>query len=144
MADLNKRRRRVNWKWLLVDDATQPPDMAPLWAPAHIQEWRVGEQANTACLWGEVDPDSPMRWYRILVVSTGDDVPEHAGRLLGMSVLTHAGRRIPATRDNSVQHFYLVDEDAEAAAAALALPLLGLGENVLTFPHWRAANALAV
>jgi hypothetical protein len=144
MAELKPGDKRVNWKYGLVDDSTNPPNMAPMWAPSDITHWHVGEQANTACLWVEVDPSSPHRWYRILVVGTGEPVPSEAGRKLGVSVLTNPNRRIPATVDNSVNHYYLVEEEAEAAAAVLALPLTGLGENLLTFPHWRMANALPV
>ncbi|MBI1309229.1 MAG: hypothetical protein GC129_05200 [Proteobacteria bacterium] len=116
---------RVNWKWVLVENARKPERIAALWAPRTLNYSHVDVQANTACLWAEVDDRDKMRWWRVAVVGTGDAVPVDAEVKLGVAVLTHHGRTRPTPVDNSVQHLYLIDESAEAAALALDLPVLG-------------------
>jgi len=131
------------WKYVLKDSPTQPIlGFTGVYAPVGMKPLTVGEQANTACLWAEVDPAKPMRWYRIAVVPTGDEIPEVPHRTyLGTAVLTNYRRTHPTPVDNSVCHFYLVEESAEEAVAALPGMPKGIGDNVVAFGRWMAATA---
>lgn len=132
---------RTNWKYVLMDG---PAEMqadkrleVPLWAPTGFKNASIGVQANSACLWAEVDPSAPHRWYRVAIVGTGEDIPSASKEFLGRCALTIPGRTVPAPTENSVQHFYLIEESAEEAAVALTLPKLGpkAGE-VIQVPLW--------
>ena len=130
--------RRKVWKYILKDSPEKFfGEFTVVFAPAGMKPLNVGKQANMACLWAEIDPAKPMRWYRIALVPTGDEIPDVSQcAYLGTSVLTVKGRTQPTPVDNSVCHFYLVEETAEEAAAALPGMPMGTGNNVVVLAQW--------
>jgi len=61
---------------------------APVTMPVGAKPLHVGVQADAICLWALVDPNAMLEKRNFVIVGTGHDLPEHAGKHLGTALLS--------------------------------------------------------